>query len=102
MPISQTVGTGLTGTFNFNRTVNTANDQVGPLAQDTDAANVATTANFARLDGLLPSVGNELAFSMTPGNSAVSGFQLIIVPEPSSALVGGLGLLVLLRRRRIG
>lgn len=100
MPITQTVGTGLTGTFNFNRTIDTANDQVGSLAQDSDPANVAATANFARLDGLTSSVGNELAFSMTPGNSAVNAFQLILVPEPSVALLGGLGFLALLRRRR--
>lgn len=100
MPITQTVGTGLTGTFNFNRTIDTANDQVGALAQDSDPANVAATANFARLDGLTPSAGNELAFSMTPLNGPMNGFQLILVPEPSAALLGGLGFLALLRRRR--
>ena len=104
MPITQTVGTGLTGTFNLNRSNDAGNGLVGPLLEDTDPANVAATAstqfNFARLNGLTPSVGNELAFSMTPGNSAVNGFQLILVPEPSAALLGGLGLLTLLRRRR--
>lgn len=104
MPITQTVGSGLTGTFNLNRSNDPGNGLVGPLLEDTDPANVAATAstqyNFARLDGLTPSGGNELAFSMTPGNSAVNGFQLILVPEPGSALLGGLGLLALLRRRR--
>lgn len=104
MPITQTVGTGLTGTFNFNRSNDPGNGLVGPLLEDTNPANVAATAstqfNFVRLDDLTPSVGNELAFSMTPGNSAVNGFQLILVPEPSSALLGGIGLIVLLRRRR--
>jgi hypothetical protein len=104
MPITQTVGTGLTGTFNFNRSNDPGNGLVGPLLEDTDSANVAATAstqfNFVRLNGFTPSIDNELAFSMTPGNSAVSGFQLILVPEPSSALLGGLGLLALLRRRR--
>jgi hypothetical protein len=32
--------------------------------------------------------------------SYVNGFQLTAIPEPSSALLGGLGLLALLRRRR--
>lgn len=104
MPITQTVGTGLTGTFNLNRSNDPGNGLVGPLLEDTDPADVAATAltqfNFARLDGLTPSVGDELAFSMTPGNSAVNGFQLILVPEPSSALLGGIGMLALLRRRR--
>lgn len=104
MPITQTVGTGLTGTFNLNRSNDPGNGLVGPLLEDTDPANVAATAltqfNFARLNGLTPSGGDELAFSMTPGNSAVNGFQLILVPEPSTALLGGLGLLALLRRRR--
>lgn len=32
--------------------------------------------------------------------SAVAGVQIMLVPEPSTALLGGLGLLALLRRRR--
>lgn len=36
----------------------------------------------------------------TDSRIGFSGFQLISVPEPTSAMLGGLGLLVLLRRRR--
>ncbi len=38
--------------------------------------------------------------NLTDARIGFSGFQLISVPEPSSAMLGGLGLLALLRRRR--
>lgn len=38
--------------------------------------------------------------SVAGGVSFVNGFQLTAIPEPSTALLGGLGLLALLRRRR--
>jgi len=39
--------------------------------------------------------------SITGGDSfGINGFELSVIPEPSTALLGGLGLLCLLRRRR--
>jgi uncharacterized protein (TIGR03382 family) len=45
---------------------------------------------------------SEHAINPNPTDSRIgfSGFQLVSVPEPTSAMLGGLGLLALLRRRR--
>jgi hypothetical protein len=40
------------------------------------------------------------ALSATDGYPQINALQLRTIPEPSSALLGGLGLLALFRRRR--
>jgi hypothetical protein len=98
-PVTQTLGTGLSGTAY----VNTPELQIpGGLVQDTDLAdNGGITGNWMRISGLTPT-GGKLGFRLGDGvNGPYNGFQLVQqVPEPSAALLGGLGLLALLRRRR--
>jgi hypothetical protein len=98
-PVTQTVGTGLTGTVY----VNTPETQIaGGLVQDTDLGNNGSIkGNWMRISGLTPT-GGELGFRLGDGtNGPYNGFQLInTIPEPSSVLLGGLGVLALLRRRR--
>jgi hypothetical protein len=48
-----------------------------------------------------PTAGN-LTGSGLPQGSTVSHYALGVVPEPSTALLGALGTLILLRRRRNG
>jgi hypothetical protein len=98
-PVTQTVGTGLAGTVY----VNTPETQIaGGLVQDTDLGNNGSIkGNWMRISGLTPT-GGELGFRLGDGvNGPYNGFQLVnTIPEPSSALLGGLGVLALLRRRR--
>lgn len=42
----------------------------------------------------------QIIWSNSSGQGAFNGMQIQLVPEPSTALLGGLGLLCLLRRRR--
>lgn len=79
-PVTQSVGTGLTGTFfiNSQNGGTQVNGVVPPLSEDTNAANVTTTpTNFARFRGLSPSAGGVLAFVMGGVNAPINGFQLI-------------------------
>jgi hypothetical protein len=98
-PVTQTVGTGLAGTVY----VNTPEIQIaGGLVQDTDLGNNGSIkGNWMRINGLTPTAG-ELGFRLGDGaNGPYNGFQLVnTIPEPSSVLLGGLGVLALLRRRR--
>lgn len=55
-----------------------------------------STAAAADLDAAIDSVG----FTSGSGLGTISNFQLQTIPEPGSALLGGIGLLALLHRRR--
>jgi predicted extracellular nuclease len=61
-----------------------------------------TTAGSDVLDfsSIWTSVTNATVDGATAGTNNRLGFSSVAVPEPSSALLGGLGLLALLRRRR--
>lgn len=98
VPISQTVGTGMAGTAYVNNLLSIGTG----LVEDTDSANNSSIrGNWIRINGLTPDGSGNLGFDMNGQNAALSGFQLVQqVPEPSAALLGGLGLLALLRRRR--
>jgi hypothetical protein len=77
--ITQAAGTGLAGSFVLNYGSPAQND-VGPLKEDTNPANVSTNnCNFARFRGLLPDSSGNLAFLVDGGNWPVSGFQLVKV-----------------------
>jgi hypothetical protein len=101
VPITQTAGSGLTGTFNLNSLdMEAGNPLATGLARDTDPANTAGDFNYARFDGLTADGSGNLTFRMGGVDAPVNGFQLVQVPEPSSLVLGTLGLLALLRRRR--
>jgi hypothetical protein len=74
------------GAYTFNATTNTTTSVYWQLASATTAAQIGSTGFFT---------GSGTAGS-TPSKAAV--FQ--VVPEPSAALLGALGVLGLLRRRR--
>lgn len=79
LPVTQTSGTGLIGTYFINRDIASGiNGVVGPLLADTNPANVASgETNHARFNGLIPGPGNTLSFSMGGVNGPVNGFQLV-------------------------
>jgi hypothetical protein len=64
--------------------------------------------NYLLFEDVVATGGGEISFLSDPGESApgvihrlgLNGLQINQVPEPSSALLGGLGLLALVRRRR--
>lgn len=104
VPVTQTGGTGLTGTFNINSAVagGGGNGTVGPLLEDTNALNTPSgDTNYARFDGLSSDLLGNLSLSMGGVDGPINGFQLVeVVPEPSSLALLGLGGLCVLRRRR--
>lgn len=58
---------------------------------------------YVRFDGLVPDTNGEItgSFGAVSGQNAIlAGMQIEIVPEPSSALLGSMAVLALLRRRR--
>jgi len=67
-------------------------------------AKFTSNANFVELGtGTLNSTNSSfgsVGFSNGFSNGSISSFELSQIPEPSAALLGGLGLLALLRRRR--
>ncbi len=85
LPVTQTSGSGLTGTFFINRVLTGTNGEVLALTQDTNPADVTSGAgnigNWMRVNGLSPSLAGELAFRITDGNNTpFNGFQLIATP----------------------
>ena len=90
LPITQTVGSGLTGTFFLNRRLTATNGTVLPLTQDTNPANITSGAgnfgNWMRVNGLSPSLAGELTFRLGDGaNTPFNGFQLIATSLPPEA-----------------
>jgi hypothetical protein len=82
LPITQTAGTGLTGTFYLNRILSGADGTVPALTPDTNPANVTTgtgnTGNYCRIVGIVPDVDGKVSFRIGDGaNTAFNGFQLV-------------------------
>jgi hypothetical protein len=77
-PVTQTVGTGLTGTARLDHIWTDPHGQVPALVEDTDpSANTSVQGNWIRITGLTPDASGVLAFSMGGVNSALNGLQLI-------------------------
>ena len=97
LPITQTAGTGLVGTFYLNRILSGTYGTVPALTRDTNPANVTSgagnTGNWMRVNGLSPTLAGELAFRVTDGNNTpFNGFQLIATPVPPKADIFSLSL----------
>ena len=80
-PVTQTVGTGLTGTFWVNHMGGT-DGGVPPLTEDTDPVDNGTIlGNWCRIKGLTPDATGHLGFQLATGapayNCPFNGFQLI-------------------------
>lgn len=59
--------------------------------------------NYVRFDNITSSAGGAISFNLANDGSGApifNAFEIAVVPEPSAALLGGLGALALLRRRR--
>ncbi len=85
LPITQTSGSGLTGTFYLNRVLSGTNGTVLALSQDTNPGDITSgagnTGNWMRVNGLTPTFAGELSFRITDGNNTpFNGFQLIATP----------------------
>ncbi len=106
--IHQTAGTGMSD-FWINEN-GVASNSALTFIQDSNSANVIQVANYALFTSLAPTAGGVLGFSYIAhggrdGANSVAGYQLVehtAVPEPCTAvsLLGGLGMLLGLRRRR--
>ena len=88
--------TGEGATFDFGTGAFSTNNVV----------NIETTydlgGNYVKIGGLVADGSGNITGTWTkPGNySTFNGAQIAVIPEPSAALLGGLGMLCLLRRRR--
>jgi hypothetical protein len=82
-----------------DRNAETAYNYINSTTTAPAAGTDPAFANYVRVDGLTSST---VTFSATaPGNGYVNGFQVVAVPEPSTAALLGLaGAAVALRRRR--
>ncbi len=85
LPVSQTLGTGLSGRIFVNRQNVGTNGTVVPLTEDTNSADVVGNTNWYRIRGLAPTSGGQIAFTIGAygasgaqrSNTAFNGFQLI-------------------------
>lgn len=74
--------------------------------QTSDAGDIGSTLSendeYVKFVNLVADINGEIKIDWKLVNTygALNGFQLQSVPEPSAALLGGLGVLALLRRRR--
>ena len=72
------------------------------LTQTTDtSATYTTSANYAVFSNL-SGASRTITVQMRDNDEwgGIAGFQIVQVPEPSAALLGGLGMMALFRRRR--
>jgi hypothetical protein len=97
------------GQWSTSNSVNGSTSSTTIILDNTGSESNGTTwvngVNYVLFSQIQADVTNKITMteSLTTLNGSrmgFSGFQLISVPEPSAALLGGLGLLALLRRRR--
>jgi hypothetical protein len=78
LPLTQTLGSGLTGTVVLDQISTGTNGIVPGLVEDTDPQpNTNIEGNWLRITGLTPDQNGNLGFSMGGTNAAFSGFQLV-------------------------
>jgi hypothetical protein len=78
LPLTQTAGTGLSGTAVLDQISSGENGIVPGLVEDTDLGpNSAVEGNWIRINGLVPDEQGNLAFTMGGTNAAFNGFQLV-------------------------
>jgi hypothetical protein len=93
LPVTQTVGSGLTGTVALDQISSGTNGTVPGLVEDTDPSqNGATEGNWLRITGLTPDGSGNLAFSMGGRNIAFNGFQLVQITPPPPATITVFGI----------
>jgi hypothetical protein len=70
----------------------------------TSAMPLTEGVTYLRFDGLVADSGGEITGTFGLGSTGslanLAGIQFEVIPEPSATLLGGLGILCLLRRRR--
>lgn len=90
-----------TGAFTFGETTKTYAEAI---ASNTMPLTEGTT--YVRFDNLVPDANGQIIgtfgglASNQEGVATLAGLQFEVIPEPSAALLGALGLLAMLRRRR--
>lgn len=94
------VGSASEGVFTGTQTLTIVLDTMVDLAWKAEwfvGSSSVRTHTFTDVNPVINYVGLARENGQT---STISNFSLTVVPEPSAALLGGLGLLALLRRRR--
>ncbi len=92
-PVTQTIGTGLSGTIFSNRIFTPyVNGQVPPLQEDTNPLDVqpgsGNGGNWYRVKNLTPDASGQLGFRTGDTvNGPINGFQLIGIPNDPGDLV---------------
>ena len=100
--LADTRGGGLEG-----RTITIDGTSANIASEDSSAYTFAyASGNFAVVTARFTPATGDTAFSFSPlvdggtNGTQMNGLNIMTIPEPSAALLGGLGMLCLLRRRR--